>query len=225
MNEQSPHLESLQDIRQLMQKSSRFISLSGLSGIAAGTCALIASWFAFRMIDSYGYDNGLGEVYDIRTGSKDANLESDLFLLAVVTFLAAFSLAFFFTWLRSKKTGVPIWGFMARKVLISVAIPMIAGGIMIWRFRDLGLYGFIAPACLLFYGLALINTSKFTYSEIRYLGLAQLVLGTINLWMMGRGLIFWALGFGVLHIIYGFIMWWRYERNLEAAKGGLKTGS
>jgi hypothetical protein len=70
----------------------------------------------------------------------------------------------------------------------------------------------IAPTCLLFYGLALINASRYTLGEIRYLGCCELILGIISLWVPGYGLIFWAAGFGVLHIIYGIIMWWKYER-------------
>jgi len=41
MNVENTHLDTLQDIRKMMQRSSRFISLSGLSGIAAGIWALI----------------------------------------------------------------------------------------------------------------------------------------------------------------------------------------
>ena len=101
--------------------------------------------------------------------------------------------------------------------MIAVIVPMLAGGLLIWRMMDYGTYGLIAPACLLFYGLGLINASKFTFTEIRYLGYGQLILGAINLWLPGYGLYFWAIGFGLLHIIYGFIMWWRNERQ-ETAK-------
>jgi hypothetical protein len=98
-------------------------------------------------------------------------------------------------------------------VMINVAVPMIVGGLFIWRMKDFGLYGLIAPACLLFYGLALINASKYTFPEIRYLGFGQLILGVANLWLPGYGLYFWAFGFGVLHVIYGFVMWWKNERQ------------
>jgi hypothetical protein len=108
---------------------------------------------------------------------------------------------------------VAIWGYTARKLMINVAVPMIVGGLLIWRMMDFRLYAFVAPACLLFYGLALVNASKFTLPEIRYLGYCQLALGSINLWLLGYGLYFWAAGFGILHILYGIIMWNKYERN------------
>jgi hypothetical protein len=97
--------------------------------------------------------------------------------------------------------------------MINVAVPMLAGGLLIWRLMEFQFYGLVAPACLLFYGLALVNASKYTVPEIRYLGYFQLLLGVLNLWMMGYGLYFWAAGFGVLHILYGIIMWNKYERN------------
>ena len=222
MSVQNQHLDHIHDIRQLMQKSSRFISLSGLSGIAAGLCALVAAWVARQTINTYSvnsteWQGPVREYGGYRSIQSYSGLEYRLLLIAGITFVMAFLLAFIFTWLRSRKTGVPIWGFMARKVMIAVIVPMLAGGLLIWRMMDYGTYGLIAPACLLFYGLGLINASKFTFTEIRYLGYGQLVLGAINLWLPGYGLYFWAIGFGMLHIIYGFIMWWRNERQ-ETAK-------
>jgi hypothetical protein len=210
------HLQSLQDIRQMMEKSSRFISLSGWSGVSAGICALIAAWIAHGRIVDYRWTSGLTE--GLSRGTYDARrsytaLEKELLLLAAGTFIVAGIVAFIFTWLRSRKTGVPVWGFTARRVMINVLIPMAAGGLVILRMMDIGYYGLIAPVSLIFYGLALINASKYTLPDIRYLGFAQLVLGCINLWLVGWGLYFWAIGFGVLHILYGFVMWWKNERK------------
>ncbi len=207
-------IQALEEIKQIMDRSSRFVSLSGWSGIAAGVCALVAAWLANKKFNKYAISENEYEAKSSYT--RDGNLlqlDRELLILAVITFIAAFFFAFLFTYLRSRKTGVPIWGFMARKVVINVAVPMIVGGLFIWRITDFGLYGLVAPACLIFYGLALINGSKFTLSEVRYLGYLQLLLGVINLWAIGYGLYFWAAGFGVLHILYGIVMWNKYERN------------
>jgi hypothetical protein len=75
-----------------------------------------------------------------------------------------------------------------------------------------GIFSLIAPGCLIFYGLALVNASKYTLKEVRYLGYGQMILGIINLWFIGYGIFFWAIGFGVLHILYGTMMWWKYEK-------------
>ena len=138
---------------------------------------------------------------------------NQLFLVAIFTFIAALILAYFFTWLRSKKTGTPIWGSASKRLLINVAIPMIAGGIYILKLIEQGSFGLIAPGCLIFYGLALINASKYTFNDIRYLGILEIILGLAASFYIGYGLYFWAFGFGVLHIVYGAVMYFKYERK------------
>ena len=213
MNNGKEPVQALEEIKQMMDRGSRFVSLSGWSGIAAGICALIAAWVADKKLDQYGI-NKIDYSKSGYTNNGDfLQFQRDLVILAVITFIAAFSLAFLFTWLRSRKTGVPVWGFTARKVIINVAVPMIVGALFIWRITDLGVYDLVAPACLLFYGLALINGSKYTVSEVRYLGYLQVLLGITSLWVTGYDLYFWAAGFGVLHILYVVMMWNKYERN------------
>lgn len=216
MQEENQQLQTLEDIKQMMTKSSRFISLSGWSGVAAGMCALIAAWIANQKIAQYQLEKNPDNIIERGTylsQDGDRYLRNELIILACLTFAAAFLLAFLFTYFRSKKAGVAIWGYTARKLMINVAVPMIAGGLLILRMMDFRFYGLIAPVCLLFYGLALINASKFTLPEIRYVGYFQLLLGILNLWMIGYILFFWAAGFGVLHILYGIVMWNKYERN------------
>jgi hypothetical protein len=211
MSNQQQSLEDLQHIKKMMERSSRFISLSGLSGISAGLCALIGACVAYPFV----------------VGSKDfllygVNYSRDIFSIVVynklvwiagITFIAAFVSAFFFTWVKSKKDGTPLWGNTAKRLLINVSIPVLVGGIFLFRMMHYGTFGLVAPGCLIFYGLGLINASKYTLDEIRYLGYFQIFIGIINLWYVGYGLYFWAIGFGVLHIAYGVYMWMKYERK------------
>lgn len=222
MDGRSKPLDTLQDIKQMMERSSRFISLSGLSGVAAGCCALIGAWFGYRVI--YNGSRSFSSGHTRYKGDHPADVADDslvslsefmgnrLFLIAVCTFIAAVFLAFLFTYIRSRRNNIPIWGHTAKRLMLNVAIPMIVGGIYLWKMIQEGIFGLIAPGCLIFYGLALVNASKYTLKEIRYLGFGQLILGIINLWYIGYGIHFWALGFGVLHIIYGIVMWWKYEK-------------
>jgi hypothetical protein len=215
MNEQQQTLEDLQHIKKMMERSSRFISLSGLSGIAAGICALVGAWFANTVIINNGGPSGYRDLVS-KTLAVDSVLDflgHRLIQIAAVTFAAALFFAFVFTYLRSKKNNMPLWGATARRLLINVAIPMLAGGIYLFREMEFGNYGLIAPGCLIFYGLALVNASKYTLGEVRYLGYCQLILGIINCWFVGFGLYFWAIGFGILHIVYGMLMWYKYERK------------
>jgi hypothetical protein len=202
-------------IKNMMERSSKFLSLSGLSGVAAGTCALIGAYFAGNVIKS---SRGLVlSELDYHLYHRNYNLKdymgNKLFIIAVVTFIASFLLSFLFTWLRSKKTNTPLWGNTSKRVAINMMIPMLAGGLYILKLIEHGAFGLIAPGCLIFYGLALVNASKFTLGEVRYLGIGQIILGILNLYFIGLGIYFWAAGFGVLHIVYGLIMWAKYERN------------
>ena len=202
MDSQHQPLETLQDIKRMMERSSRFISLSGWSGISAGICALLGAWVAHQRLGGY--------VFFI--GGRSAGLLSDLLLIAVITFVAAFISAFFFTYIRSRRNGVPLWDRTVQRLAWNTVMPMAVGGIMILRALELGYYELVAPGCLIFYGLALVNASKYTLGEVRYLGYGQIILGILNLWIINEGLYFWAAGFGVLHIVYGAMMWWKYER-------------
>jgi hypothetical protein len=210
MDSQHPPLETLQDIKRIMERSSRFISLSGWSGISAGICALVGAWVAHSRIERF-----LHPAYGRNYYKSDSGilLMYDLVQIAAVTFMAAFVSAFIFTWSRSRRNGTPLWDPTVQRLAWNTILPMVVGGIVILRALSLGYYTLVAPGCLIFYGLALVNASKYTLGEIRYLGYGQLILGIINLWVVGSGLYFWAAGFGILHIVYGAIMWWKYERK------------
>ncbi len=215
MNEQQQSLEDLQHIKKMMERSSRFISLSGLSGISAGICALIGAWVAHPYVfgqKDFLINEPVAMVQAI-AGDYSIILNTYLFWIAAATFIAAFVSAFFFTWVKSKKEGIPMWGSTSKRLIINVSIPVLVGGLFLFRMLHYGTFGLVAPGCLIFYGLGLINASKYTLDEIRYLGYVQIVLGIINLWFVGYGLYFWAMGFGVMHIVYGTYMWMKYERN------------
>jgi hypothetical protein len=133
-------------------------------------------------------------------------------IIAAVVFLGALVSALFFTYLRSRREGVAIWGLAARRLLWNTLMPMAAGGLFILKLVTLHQYELVASASLVFYGLALVNGSRFTIGEIRWLGYAEILTGLVCLWIPRAGLFCWAIGFGVLHILYGLAMWWKYER-------------
>jgi hypothetical protein len=196
-------LETLQDIRRMMERSSRFISLSGLSGVSAGICAIIGAIIAHRWIADY--TSGATE-------SRDS-FETKMLGLAIAVMIAALLTSTWFTWRKARKSKLPVWDHASKKLAINMAIPLAAGGFFALGLLQHGGWNFIAPACLVFYGLALVNASKYTLTDIRYLGFLEIALGCINMYFPHEGLYFWTTGFGLLHIIYGLIMWWKYERS------------
>jgi hypothetical protein len=215
MNEQQQSLEDLQHIKKMMERSSRFISLSGLSGISAGLCALIGAWVAKP------YVNGDKDVIISTDLAKEQVLNNSytiifntyLFWIAAATFVGAVLTSFIFTYIKSKKEGTQIWSNTSKRLIINVSIPILVGGVFLYKMLTTGGYDLLSPGCLIFYGLGLVNASKYTLVEIRYLGYVQILLGIINLWFVGYGLYFWAAGFGVMHILYGAYMWSKYERR------------
>jgi len=217
MNKQQESLEALQDIKRIMERSSRFISLSGWSGIAAGVCALVGAWLAVGRIAHYKTIRYNDIPSDVRGESPYANFRSELsdelLLIAIGVFVAAIVLATLFTYIRSRKNKLPMWGNTARRLLWNTMVPLVVGGVVILNQLEAAHYLLVAPLSLIFYGLALVNGSKYTLGEVKYLGYGQILLGLVNLWLPGYGLVFWAAGFGGLHILYGMVMWWKYERK------------
>jgi hypothetical protein len=214
MHLQHSNLDTLREIRQIMDRSSRFISLSGWSGVVAGISALAGAWQADRIIGRY-YREDYGTPV-----ACPACLKQDLLLVAASVFAVAFVGAVLFTYRKSRRDGIPIWGISAQRLMWNTLLPMAVGAFFIWRMMELRQYELVAPASLLFYGLALVNGSRFTLGEVRYLGYAIILTGLVNLWFPGSGLYFWAFGFGVLHIVYGLAMWWRHDRHPDAEATG-----
>lgn len=210
MNSPEEQLNTLKDIRNMMDRSSRFISLSGLSGVFAGAIALIGAYFANDEINKFINKRGYGYGVD---GEMD--LEFNLIKLGLFVLVIALAGGVLFTYRKSQKNNLPIWDKTSKSLLINLFIPLFTGGLFIIALliNHPNTYSIIAPSCLIFYGLALINASKFTYSDIRYLGFCEVILGLICMFYLGYGLIFWALGFGILHIVYGLLMYFKYERG------------
>ena len=208
-------LDTLQEIRSMMERSARFLSLSGWSGIWAGVVALVGAGIAHNFIAKIR-NNADSITIDDATQQQSRftyNIDTiDFLLFAGIIFLIAFIGGFYFTYRKNKKDGVKIWNTASKKMVVNLAIPLLAGFAMVLAFTMHGDWLYIAPSCLIFYGLALINGSKYTISDIKYLGVIEVVLGCICLVIHpGYGLYLWAFGFGVLHIVYGIIMWRKYD--------------
>ncbi|MBO6517654.1 MAG: hypothetical protein JJ975_14000 [Bacteroidia bacterium] len=207
------HFEHLAEIRSLMERSSRFISLSGLSGILAGTYALIGAFIARKYIKN---SEKYLEFIQGYHGQYDGEGFDD-FLFFILLGLAVMALSLItgvlLTARRAKKNDQKMLDRSAIRLLVNLGIPLVAGGLFCASLLSHGYVGLIAPATLIFYGLALINGGKYTLDSIRHLGIAEVIIGLIAAIDLGNGLFYWAIGFGILHIVYGARMWWKYERN------------
>jgi len=203
MKEQQDYIRDITEIRSMMERSSKFLSLSGWAGVMAGIYALTGAWIAWKI-----FDFNPGQVFSLL---NPAYLLKIIFLALGILVLAIIT-AVFFSVKNAGKKGEKLWNATSRRLLINMAVPLVAGGLLILILISNGIIGLIAPFTLLFYGLALYNASKFTYEEVRILGLVEISLGLIGAYTVEYGLLCWALGFGVSHIIYGIFIHYRYER-------------
>ncbi|SMO53127.1 hypothetical protein [Gracilimonas mengyeensis] len=201
MKEEQDYLKDIAEIRSMMERSSKFLSLSGWAGILAGTYALVGAWIAHSLLkfrpDEFFYSY--------------SNLINVLLTAAGVLGLALVS-ALLDSRRKANKREESAWNATSRRLLVSMAVPLFAGGILIFILISNGLIGLAAPLTLLFYGLALYNAGHFTIKEVRVMGFVQMLLGLLNAFFVGYGLLFWAIGFGVVHVLYGIYMHFRYER-------------
>jgi hypothetical protein len=197
------YLKDISEIKNLMNKSSRFISLSGLSGVLAGIYALIGAGIAYYIVTT-SYTNY-------------TNIDDNLFksCFAILISVAALSIitGIYLTTRKAKQNGEKIWDGASKRLIVNFLIPLVTGGLYILIILNQQRYGQTAALMLIFYGLALVNASKYSIRDIRYLGITQIALGLICTFMPNYGFWFWVLGFGVMHIIYGAIMHFKYDTN------------
>ena len=207
MREVNEYEKDLASIRSIMERSVKFISLSGLSGVLSGTYALLGAGLAYQ------------EIY-IRLGlldTADSILDHPesifkLEAIAILVLLGSLITGFLMSVRKAKKLQTSLWSSISQQLMKDLLIPLATGGILILILLLREEYVLLAPVTLIFYGLALVQASRNTYSEVMYLGFTEIILGLISAALPGYGLFFWAIGFGVMHIIYGTMMYFRYER-------------
>jgi hypothetical protein len=208
MNNIDKHLENISEIRSLMERSSKFLSLSGLSGISAGIVAIVGA----IIINLYLNKNNIQLNYSNYEYSKNFGIIIFFILNSVIMLIFAIGFSILFSTRMAKRKNLPIWNNTTKYLLTNLFIPLIAGGLFCLILLYNGELHLLAPSTLIFYGLALLNASKFTVNEIKYLGLVEIFLGLVALLFVSKSLIFWASGFGVTHIIYGTLIYLKYEK-------------
>lgn len=207
MKQTKDYLDDISEIRNIMERSSNFISLSGLSGVLAGVFALIGSFIAYRIVY---IESSIFETREVYVNEWQTIIK--LAIVAAVVLLLAISMGIYLTYKKNGKSSLSFSDAGFKNLIEHLLIPLIAGGVFILILVSRGYYGIVAPSFLIFYGLALVNGSKYSLRDIKYLGIVEIILGLICALLPGYGLIFWALGFGVMHILYGAIMYYKYEK-------------
>ncbi len=204
MKDEQNYRRDLSEIRTMMERSSKFLSLSGWAGIMAGLYALAGAAIANNLLrfnpDELYYRYGAGNL-------------SNVILLALAILVLAIGSAILLSGRKAKNRGESLWNAVSKRLLLNMSVPLVAGGLLMLIIMQEGLIGLLAPLSLVFYGLALVNAGNYTISELRYLGCLQILLGLAAAVFVNYGLVLWTLGFGLLHICYGTYMWLRYDRK------------
>ena len=202
------YLNDISEIKNMMNRSSRFMSLSGLSGILAGIYSLVGAWLTYNTIylDTLTFGNYRNLIITQESVVK-------LFTIAISVIVLSLATGIILSYRKAKSQNEKFWDSSSKRLLINFMIPLVTGGIFILFLIEKEMLGLVAPLTLLFYGLACVNASKHTLGGVRYLGITMIVLGLISTKFLGYGLLFWALGFGFCHIFYGAVMYFKYEKE------------
>lgn len=202
-------IEDIKTIRKIMEESSRFLSLSGISGILAGVMAIAGALFTYLAI----LDNGnipFTDYLNTLSEQKSVFQKWQLIVVASMVLLLSLLFAFYLSVKKAKRDNKTVWTPVSKRLLINMFIPLAAGGIFIIMLMIQSYFLLIIPCFLIFYGLALVNAGKFTFGEIFYLGILEIIIGLFAAFIPAQGLLFWIIGFGILHIIYGLVMYRKY---------------
>jgi hypothetical protein len=207
MKKTEAYEQDLAQIRSLMERSAKFISLSGISGVLSGTYALLGAFYAYYLI--YYPQPPVGYVYHFTDISE---VLPWLIADAIIVLVLSLGTGFWLSLRKARANHTGIWNTASRKLFANLGLPLITGGFFILILLFHGEYELVASGCLIFYGLALLNGSFYTFEEIRYLGMMEIAVGLFSAAFPGYSLVAWTLGFGVLHIVYGLMMYNRYDR-------------
>lgn len=199
-------LEEIGQIRKLMERSSKFVSISGLSGVLIGLYALVGAAFAYVKVYGFSSEFGYRDHY-----VNEPEITFQLLGVAGLVLCLSLMTAVYMGFRKAKRSKQSVWNTTSRSMLTAVGLPLLIGGFLALIYISKGYYDLLAGTLLIFYGIALRAGSRFTFKEVSWLGLFEILLGLCALLLPGYGLLFWAIGFGVLHIVYGLIVYKKYE--------------
>lgn len=213
MHESREHLQTLTEIRSLMERSAKFLSLSGLSGVSAGVIALVGAAVVYGRLRSDWFRILSHDRLELYDESAHEGIAQFLITAALVVLVAALLAGAYFTVRKARRQGLTVWNASSKRLLWAMTVPLATGGVFCLAMFYYNLIWLVFPATLIFYGLALINGSKYTLRDVESLGYCEIGLGLLSLFWPGYNLLAWAVGFGILHIVYGLAMYYKYERN------------
>jgi hypothetical protein len=200
MKDKEDYIKDIAEMRSIMERSTKFLSLSGVAVVLIGVYALVAVYIAYQVIG-----------YDPREATSPDMINKLLGFGAIVMAVSVITVIFL-SRQKAIRRNEKFWNPTFRRLLVHALTPLLTGGILILIFIAKDLPAFIIPLSLVFYGLMLYTAGKFTFPEFQAIGLVEIALGLFSAYYTPYSLGSWAIGFGLVHIGLGLYLYFRYER-------------
>lgn len=185
-NSQNEAKETLDYIRRTMETASTYTAVSGWGLVVSGAVGLLATWLAWL---------------------REIPADLLIWIPAAMISVAAASVA---NAMKAKKTDVPVWSGVLRRVFWVVIPVLVAGALLTFALEANNEAQLLPGTWLALYGAGVAAGGTFSVRAIRWMGVIFLALGAVALVRPEYGLVMLGIGFGGLHIAAGLDITWRH---------------
>ena len=177
-------MDNLSFIRSTMERATSFTAVPGWGGVAMGATALVAAAIAPLQ------------------GSPDGWLRVWLVEALVAGAIGSYAMA-----RKARRSEGAALSRPTRRFLLSYAPPILVGALLTFVLHREGLFRVLPGLWLMLYGTGVVTGGAFSVRVVPVMGLCFMAVGAVALVAPAS----WgdpalALGFGVLHIIFGVII-------------------
>lgn len=183
--------ENLRVIRELMERSTKYSTFSGPSGILAGAASIV----------------GCVVTHSLATRPPGSDSFRIPFLITwSMVILFAIGADFLLMKRRAARVGKRIVSRLGKQMVFAAGPGLGTGVLLTLYLLQHNMLTNVYPFWMLSYGIAVCAVGQFSQREVKALGVAFLLAGTLTLLMPGWGLPLMALSFGGFHIIYALLI-------------------
>ena len=177
-------ISNLRFIRETMERATAFTSIPGWGGVVVGITAIGASVAAHRVVYRWEW---------LWVWLAEAAIAA---LIAAVTMIQ-----------KARRANVSLTSAPARRFFISYFAPLIAGAAMTYLLAHGGFRTALPATWLLLYGASFISSGAFSIRVVPVMGVCFMLLGIAAVFApIDLGNVLLGIGFGGLHVIFGFII-------------------
>ena len=178
-------MDNLRFIRETMERSTSFTAVSGVAGMIMGAVAMVAAVVA----------------------STRRTPEAWLLTWLIAALVAG--LAALWAMIRkARASGVSLLSGPGSKFALFFTPPIVVGALLTAALVRVDLLSVLPGAWLLLYGTAVVSGGAFSVRIVPMMGVGFMLVGALALFAPPAwGDEFMAVGFGVLHIVFGLVIW------------------